>query len=996
MTKFYLFVKRVLPVLILASCCTMALAQGRTVSGKVTSADDGSGVPGVNILEKGTGNGTVSDADGNYRISVGANATLVFSFVGYTTQEAAVGDQSVVNVALASDVTALSEVVVVGYGSQEKKEITSAVVSVKSESFNRGAVQDPTQLILGKVAGVAITRTGNDPNEPFTVRMRGITTVGANQQPLFVIDGVIGASMANVDPNDIQSIDVLKDGSAAAIYGTQGSSGVILVTTKKGKAGKPVIDYNTYVASESIAKSVSVMDRNQYLAVGGTDLGANTNWLKEVTQAGHTVVNNLGISGGSGNTTYRMSLNVRDVQGILKNSGFDQINGRISLQQSALDNKLRLSVDASTTTRNSNYSFQEALRYATIYNPTAPVYAPSGANSVTGSQYQETSLFDNYNPVGIINQNVSNGKKVTMNLSGKAELDILPGLTATATYALQRENEITGEYYSKTAYFRGFNRNGFARRFSNQAERNIFEGYLTYTKQMDNLHMAIVGGYSYQERSSQGFGVQTGNFLSDALGYNSLGNSQDIQKGNGLPAMSSYASPDQKLLGMFLRANFNYNETYLLSASYRREGSSGFGVNNKFGNFGAVSGAVMLNKLFEIPQVSTLKLRAGWGLTGALPPTYGISQIQYGQFRSDGTAFGYGYSNGNLIPIVSTTLAPNPNLRWEQKTEVNAGLDFGFMNNRFQGSFDVYQRVAKDFILQRPIDASINVAALQYQNLGEIKSTGVELALSYAVIQKSNMTWTTTLVASHVKSTLVALYPGTDTAEGLPELGSSLGAPGQNSTYTIRNIAGQQVGTMIGPVYQGVDASGNPILSTSQNNVLGHGLPTLDLGWTNNFTYKNWDLNFFLRGTFGHQIINSYRAFYEPVVGGQISSYNRVNTKFFDPNLKNTQWSSLYVENGDFVKLDNLTIGYNFRFNPGSAISKLRVYAGGNNLFVITGYTGTDPEARLVDTGATDNGAFNPVNADGTRQTNPLAPGIDRRNNFYRSRTVSLGVNVTF
>ena len=983
MTKLYSLVKRFLPVVFLVSCYSMALAQGKTVSGRVTSSDDASSVPGVNILEKGTSNGTVTDADGNYRISVGDNATLVFSFVGYKTQEIAVGAQSTVNVSFESDVTALQEVVVTGYGTQEKKEITGAVVSLKTESFNRGNIQDPSQLLQGKVAGVSVTRAGNDPNEPFTVRMRGLTTVGANQQPLVVIDGVIGASLSNVDPNDIASIDVLKDGSAAAIYGTQASSGVILVTTKKGSKGKTTVHFNSYVASDKIAKSVPNMSKDEYLGLAGaTNLGSSTDWIKEVTRPGITTVNNLGVDGGAGNTSWRFSLNIRDVQGILKKNGFDQINGRFSLQQSMLDNKVRFSLDGSMTTRNSDYSFQEALRYAALYNPSAPILDPSGVNPVTKGPYYEASLFDNFNPVAIIEQNQNVGKKTTINLSGKMEIDLLPGLTGIATYALQRENELLGQYYSKTAYFRGFGRNGLANRNTNIGSRDIFEMYLTYNKQFNDLNMALTGGYSYQQRAVEGYGLSTGNFLSDALGYNALNFSQDVQ--NGLTTLNSYASPTNKLIGFFGRANLNYKETYLLSASYRREGSSQFGEGNKWGNFGAVSGAVVLNKLFDIPSVSNLKLRVGYGLTGALPPTYGISQTQYTQSSS------FGYSNGTRIPVAQTALAPNPNLKWEEKAEINGGLDFGFMNNRLSGSFDVYQRNAKDFILERPIDAATNVASTQFQNLGQIRTNGVELSLTYNAIQKTDFTWTTTLVVSHYKSTLVSLYPGTEAKDGLIEFGSQLGAPGQNNTYTIRNIAGEQVGTMVGPIYKGVDGSGNPILDANPYSRIGHGLPSLDLGWTNNLTYKNWDLNFFIRGTFGHNLVNSWRAFYEPLVPGQIASYNRVKTKYYDPALTTASWSSLYVEKGDFVKLDNLTLGYNFKFGSGSAISRLRIYAGGNNLFVITNYTGVDPEARLVDSGANDNG-----NTAGS-PNNPLAPGIDRRNNYFRARTLTFGVNIAF
>lgn len=335
MTKLYLFVRRYLTVLLVFG--TLVSFAQQSVSGKVTAADDGSGIPGVNILEKGTSNGTVSDSDGNYRISVGANATLVFSFVGYTTQEVSVGSQSSINVSLQSDVTALSEVVVVGYGTQEKREITSSVTSVKSEDFNKGTINDPAQLLQGKVAGLNITRPGGDPNGSYNIRLRGIGTVGANAEPLVVIDGVIGGSLNTVDPNDILSIDVLKDGSAAAIYGSRGGSGVILITTKSGKKGRVDVSYNGSVATESIARTVDFMSADEYKAVqGAVDLGSSTDWLEAVTRSGRNMVHNLSLSGGNQGTTYRASFNLRDAQGIAINSGFTQLNGRLNLTQKAL------------------------------------------------------------------------------------------------------------------------------------------------------------------------------------------------------------------------------------------------------------------------------------------------------------------------------------------------------------------------------------------------------------------------------------------------------------------------------------------------------------------------------------------------------------------------------------------------------------------------------------------------------------------------------------
>lgn len=983
MTRLLLCVFKYLTVLLLFGFFSASAQQA--VSGKVTSADDGSGVPGVNVIEKGTSNGAVTDTEGKFNLTVSANATLVFSFIGYKTQEIVVGSQTTINVSLVSDVTALAEVVVTGYGSQEKKDISGAVVSMKPESFNKGNINDPAQLLQGKVAGVSITKAGNDPNEPFSIRLRGITTVGANTSPLFVIDGVIGADYKALDPNDIASMDILKDGAAASIYGTRASSGVILITTKKGQAGKPKLEFSTYASAERIAKFVPVMGAQEYISVGGKDLGSNTNWKDQVTQTGYTQVYNVGLSGGSGGTSYRLSLNYRDVNGIVLYSGWKQINTRLDLQQKAFNDHLRLNFNVSNNNRESNYSFPNALKYAVLYNPTAPVFDPSGANAVTGSPYFEQSLFDLYNPVAMLKQNTSVGTINTINISVKADIDIVPikGLTGTVTYALQRQAETLASYYSKTAYYVGFGTNGLANRSVNEKQFGLLEMYASYNKTFGDLNLTAVGGYSYQSTTTSGFGISAGNFLSDALGYNQLGNSLNQPAGKNV--IGSYASPDQKIIGFFGRANLNYKETYFLSGSIRREGSTAFGEGNKWGTFGGVSGSAILSNLFTVPGFSSLKLRASYGLTGALPITYGLSQIQYGQTG------GFSYLNGNLIPVVSTTLAPNPNLKWETKTEYNAGLDMGFLDNRLKATVDVYQREASNFILLRPIDASTHVAAQQYLNLGKIRTRGIELSVNYAVIQSGDFTWNTTLVGTHLKSILVSYLPGTETPTGLAEPGSDLGSPGQNSTYLIQNIAGQQVGTIWGQTYQGVDSKGNPILSATSGK-LGNGLPQADLGWTNNFVYKNWDFNFFLRGTFGHSLVNSYRAFYEPVVAGQIVSYNRVKTKFFDPNITNPVFSSYYVEKAGFVKLDNITLGYNIPVKAGGTVTRFRVYAAGNNLFTITNYTGVDPEARLIDYG--DAGFVPGIN--NLTQGNVLAAGIDRRNSYFRSRTFTLGLNLTF
>ncbi len=568
----------------------MAMAQ-QIVTGKVTGADDGAGLPGVNVLEKGSSNGTVTDAEGNYRISVGANSTLVFSFVGYTTQELAVGSQSVVNIALATDVVSLSEVVVVGYGTQDKKEITSSVSSVKSEDFNKGTVNDPAQLLQGKVAGLNIARAGNDPNGGFNIRLRGIASFGANTEPLIVIDGVIGGSLSTVDPNDIASIDVLKDGSAAAIYGSRGGSGVILITTKSGKAGKVQVDYNGSAAMENIGRTIQVMTADEYRQVpGAKDFGSSTDWPDVVTQQGKYQVHNLSLAGGSAKTTYRGSINYRDAQGIAINSGFNQLNSRFNLTQKALNDRATFTVNLSTTTKKAEYGFLESLRYAIISNPTMPVYDNrlSGASETGGGEYggyAERGIFDYFNPLSIAEQNKSDGtdKRLLASVRGEYDFrDVIPGLRASVFYSNQHESDIRGNYFAKTSKWTGAQRNGLANRYTNQRTTNLFETTINYDKQFSDLDFSILGGYSYQDFFNEGFGMQGGNFLTDAFTYNNLGAALDFA--NGLGQTFSYANSN-KLVAFFGRANFNYKGIYFLSLSSRYEGSSRFRENNRWGLF---------------------------------------------------------------------------------------------------------------------------------------------------------------------------------------------------------------------------------------------------------------------------------------------------------------------------------------------------------------------------------------------------------------------------
>lgn len=941
----------------------------QNVSGKVLASDDGSPIPGVNVIEKGTSNGTVTDVEGNFTISVASGSTLVFSFVGYVSQEVVVGAQTTIDITLQSDVTSLNEVVVIGYGTQDKKEITGSVVTLDPAKFNKGNVNDPSMLLQGKVPGLSIYNKGGDINSSPVIRLRGLSTVGSNVQPLVVVDGIIGASLDNIDPNDIESVSVLKDGSAAAIYGSRGSSGVILVTTKKGnkKSGLSV-DYNGYVSASSILKALPIMSPEEYVAKGGNDLGSKTDWQKEVTRTAVSNVHNIALSAGTATTQFRLSTNFRNNQGIMQKTGWDQINTRAAVSHTGLDGKLHIDLNMAFTNRNSELGFGEAFRYATLYNPTAPVYFPNG-------DYYQAILFDNYNPVALINQNQHVGTRKTLNFGGKIDYEIVKGLTWTVNAGRQIEDWSEDWYYSSKSLWVGYGRQGLARRKNADKEFSLLETYGTYTKSISKLDMAVSVGYSYQQDQYTEVFNELGNFPSDLLGYNAIETSGDILSKNAAKLnLSSSRTPLNKIIAGFARINLTWDNGIFFNASVRREGSTKLGSANKWGTFPAVGAGVDLNKYLQLPKVNLLKLRVGYGVTGSLPDPSGLSQDEYS----------YRFDEGG---IVKYTVNGNPNLKWEEKHEINLGVEFGV--GRLSGTLDVYQRKIKDFILLRNVDQTVFASGQQYQNAGSLKTPGIELSLNYNDIQFGAVHWTPGLVVSHYKTTLESFIIDKQTRAGF-------GSPGQNETNIIKLEVGQPIGVIWGPVFAGVesgkpvfkDLNGDGVIKANQSDALnpdadmkklGNGIPAVELGWSNQLSVGNWDFNVFFRGALGHSLVNQFRGFYEPIDPGAIKSYNRISTKKAVDGLTVAQYSSLYVERADFVKLDNATVGYTFKvFNKN--FRSIRLYLSGQNVFQITKYTGIDPEPALVDTEPDPDDV--------------LSPGIDRRNNYFTSRTFTFGINL--
>ena len=960
----------------------------QTVSGLVTSEDGP--LPGATVQVKGTAIGVSTDFDGNFTIQADDTDVLLVSFVGFTSQEVAVGDQDQITVTLVAD-NELEEVVVTGYGSQKEKEITSAVVKVTAEEFNKGPINDATQLLQGKVAGLSIYNKGGNPNAPATIRLRGLSTVGANVSPLVVVDGVVGASLDNVDPNDIESINVLKDGSAAAIYGSRGSSGVIIVTTKGGKSGEVSLTYNGQLASASILNRIDVMNPEEFRAAGGSDLGGETDWTEAVTRNAISQIHNISASGGFGNTTFRVSANVRENEGIVINTGFEQFNSRANISTRALDDKLKVDFNASFTQRSSSFGESLVLKYATLFNPTAPIYTegseyfPGNSGDAIGGYFETFGLFDSYNPVSIAEQHELTGERTELNYNLSVGYDFSDSFDVQFRAARQTSLNNNRRYVPVTALLAGNalspTRRGLADFNDSRYEFKLYEAFANYNITSDGFNVNLTGGYSFQQDNftSKAFGL--GDFPGNNMDYSyNIDASEDLLKAGFITANSS-RGPDNKIIAFFGRANVVIDDAIYVNASVRREGSTKLGDGNKWGTFPAFGIGADLNKYIGT-EYDLFKIRVGYGETGSLPGGSGLSQVVY-NFNYDSGG------SGNT----SQARAANPDLKWESKAETNIGLDFA--QGKLSGSVDVYTRDISDFILETRVDVATYGFDRRFENSGKINTQGLELNIGYQFTDN----YQTNINLSTYNTTLEEYV----IEDG--DITGNLGSPGQNSTNMVLIRPGEAIGQIWAPRFDGVNADGSNIFGDVNNDGVitasqdkwndenadfisaGNGIPTLELGWSNNVNIGNWSVNAFFRGAFGHSLVNTFRAFYEPRLASQ-SSYNFVNTELALPELTVAQFSSLYVEKADFFKLDNLTVAYNFNLSESSIIEGAQISANVQNAFVITNYTGIDPEPALVDGGF--NGAgFSPAG-------NVLAPGIDRRDNYFTARTVTIGLNINF
>ena len=633
------------------------------------------------------------------------------------------------------------------------------------------------------------------------------------------------------------------------------------------------------------------------------------------------------------------------------------------------------------------------FRYAVVSNPTLPVLFDGTPGLTDVGGYAERDIFDYFNPKSIADQAIDEGNDLNTTLGARFEYDfseILNGFRTTVAYSKQWDTETRGAYIPSTLKWGdGLSNSGNAGTSTVQKNNELFEALLNWDGSFGNTDVAVLGGYSYQYFYEEGHGMFGGQFLSDAFSYHNMSASQDFN--NGLGRVGSYAE-EQTLIAFFGRVNVNIDNTFFLSASLRQEGSSRFGENNEWGTFPAFSGAVNLSNLLTLGAFDQLKVRASWGRTGAIPEDSYLSLARLGPV-------GNFFFNGNYVPSYGPQSNPNPDLAWETKDEFDVGIDFSILDGRITGTMDYYTRTISDMIVEVAVPVPPNLFPFTDVNIGELKSNGFEFAIDWAAINTNNLTYSTGFNFATFNNDIESLTSGSlSFGEGGQLFTANMGSPGQNDTRLVRVKEGEPLGDLWGPVWDGqsLDANGVPIFEDlngdgtvcdcdDDRQVVGNGLPDFSIGWNNSFTFgRGWDANVFFRGSFGHDLVNSNRGFYENTESTTVANYNIVNTKFYNPAVQKAVVNSYHIEDASFFKLDNMSIGYNFDMSQSGAISNLRAYVAAQNLFTITDYTGIDPEVRYVDEG--DSGEDN----------NALAPGIERRNTYFTTRTFTVGLTIGF
>lgn len=943
-------------------------------------------IPGVSVLEKKTSNSVITDFDGNYEISTkGDNPTLVFSFIGLKTKEIKVDGKSTINPILESEVNDLAEVVVIGYGTQKKGQVTSAIATIKAKDFNGGAVRDASELIKGKVAGLKVSNGSGDPLAGPSISLRGVASLKGGTAPLVLINGIPG-SFDSVAPDEIASVDVLKDASAAAIYGTRGANGVVLITTKSvGRDVPNTVSYSHYTAMSSFAKKADFLDAAGYRKVLADntilkkpfiDEGYSTDWLGEISRTAHISNHNIGLKGGTAKSNYVANINYGDQQGIFLDSYNKELKISFDINHYMFNDKLKFNLNIVRGTYKTGSFDGNIYRQALIRNPTARPKDDAGV-------WTQTGRFQYSNPLASIRESDQLGESDYTRLTGGLTLTLLPGWDSNLTVSSLRNNSFNGYSETKKHYSNTFQgRNGVASRSDSSSNTEILELTSKYNKTIDKHDFSFLGGYSYQYSMSQGGFAYNFDFPTDAFSYNNLGAGQALLDGK---ASMGSSKEDNKLIGFFGRASYGFDNKYHLLASVRKEGSSKFGDNYKWGTFPSVSaGWTISNESFlkDVSFIKNLKFRAGYGETGVIVgPSY-LSQTLLNYQ-------GYFYNDGKWVQGLVPASNPNPDLRWEKSQEINLGVDFSFLNSRISGSVDVYHKKTKDMLWDYNVPTPPYLFSTITANVGKMENKGIEILLNTIPVRSENFEWNSSMTFSHNENKLTSLSNDLYEIQGNFINTGDAGDPISFSTHRLE--VGQSIGNFWGLKSVDITTDGKWIIETEDGTrktltpdlynddnkqYLGNGIPKFNAGWSNTFKYKRFDLGVVLNGSFGFQILNFQRMFYEnPNINYNMlsSAHDKIYGKT-QLNYSQT-YVSHYIEDGDYVKLDNVTIGYNLDVQKLSFITSARLFASGSNLATITAYKGLDPEI------AGGNG---------------LTAGNDSRDKYPTTRTFTLGINVNF
>lgn len=980
--------KRVLLSSALLLVSTLTFAQSK-VSGTVKDAN-GEPLVGVSVMEVGTNNGAVTDINGNYTLNVKPGAKLKLSYIGFTPQTVKAGSNN--QIVLQEDNTALNEVVVVGYGTMRRKDVTSSITTVKAEDLNRGVFTDPGQMLQGKVPGLVVSSTA-DPNGSPTITLRGASTLRTGaMSPYYVVDGIPGVDISIVSPEDIESIDVLRDATATAIYGSKAANGVIIITTKKGSKERTNVTYNGYVAIDNILKKFDVCtadDLRQYAKDNNITLkdgGANTDWQDEVLRTGISHNHNVNISGGNGSTNYMVSADLRKREGVIKMTGFDRFNVRSLVSTKTLKDHLTISIGANmmygkhfgVPSGNEGASVLDAMNY---YSPTNAVKNADGTWTVgSGSK--------NYNPLALMEENKSETVWKRNQFVGKTALELWKGLVWNVNYSWSNYQSTYSAYNTRNSQLEGIgNKNGQATRNTYFGREQTFETYLNYNFTAGKNKFDLMAGYSWEEkRNNDGFGLSVEGYYNDDLGWYNMSYAQTIL-GVQNSVQSGYLEKVRNI-SFYGRVNYSFDSRYMLQATIRRDGSSVFGKNNRWGTFPSVSAAwnITEEKFMQNQHIfDNLKLRAGYGISGNA-----MGFDVYSSYNTYGASGTFVY-DGKTYRTYGATKNANPDLKWESTGMLNIGLDFAFLKGRLNGTVEVYHKKTKDLIWSYPVSTTQYIYGWMDANVGEMTNKGIEFTLNAVPVRTKNFMWSTTLNLSHNKNTVDKMQNETFHTTNLTQ-GDPMVAGVSADGWTQRIMEGEPIGTFYTYQYAGtvngrseyyvLDENGNRTGETTNNpslkdrSITGCAQPKLNAGWNNTLTYKNWSLNAFITGVFGNDVYNSARAHY---TAAQMFSDGKNVLKEFLSNPVGDASSSLpsdrYIEKGSYVRLQTLSLSYTFRNCFNDWIQDLTLYGTANNLFTITSYKGLDPEVNM---GGID-------------------PGIDYRWSRYpHTRTFMVGVKINF